>query len=86
MATTRQTREEREAAELEERVLGIIGKAAKPKSPAEQARLDALKALDKLGQQQIGDESIVWEGTKFVLPESLGGSMEQAIIYLTALM
>jgi len=84
MAASR-IKEEREAAVLESRVLEKLRQDAKPKSEAELASERALAELDKLGQQQIGDESILWEGTKFVLPASLGGSMELAITYLTAL-
>lgn len=45
----------------------------KPASPQEKARASVFAALRALAKEQLGDESVVYEGTRIVLPEMLRG-------------
>lgn len=49
----------------------------------EQVNQDKIMAtLDELGKLTTGDDSLIFEGTKFVLPESMQGNIPVAIKYL----
>ena len=70
---------------LQETVQELIRQANRPKSADAIAREQAMAALDRLGHAQIGDEAVVFKGEQFILPEALGGSLEDAIAFLEAL-
>jgi len=53
-----------------------------PKSKQQQARDEVLAQLDKLAGEQLADEAVVFNGTKFVLPEVLEGDLTTAVKYL----
>ena len=52
------------------------------KSNEDQHREEVLAHLEKLGKITTGDDSLIFEGTKFVLPASMEGDIPGAIKYL----
>lgn len=43
---------------------------------------EVLRVLDKLGQHRVGEDGLIFQGTKFVLPETMRGQIGTAIRYL----
>jgi hypothetical protein len=52
------------------------------RSALEETRKEVLKTLEKLGRVQVGDDDLVFKGTKFVLPEQMSGDIPGAVRYL----
>jgi hypothetical protein len=48
----------------------------------ERQALAIMAALDELGQHRVGEDDLVFEGTKFVLPASMDGHIDAAVKYL----
>jgi len=46
------------------------------------AREKMLEALDRIGAKTIGEDGLVFQGTKFVLPSTMNGRVDDAIAYL----
>lgn len=56
--------------------------ATKAKNPAADNDAAILAALAKLGSKSVQDDSLIFQGTKFVLPEHFGGNVAPAITFL----
>jgi transitional endoplasmic reticulum ATPase len=78
MATTDEM--ERLSHDLEE-----LQNQVRPKSAADRLREEVLATLDKLAAGQISENVVVYEGTRFVLPEVMDGDLPGAIKFLRQL-
>lgn len=74
----------RELAEMFRDSTSLDSNGDKVRQESEQVRVtkQILAALDALGGQTVGDDSLVFEGTKFVLPAAMEGDIEGARRYL----
>ncbi len=52
------------------------------RSEAEATTKAILAALDELGGKNVGEDSLLFQGTQFILPESLHGDISAAVDYL----
>jgi transitional endoplasmic reticulum ATPase len=62
--------------------LDAYGNPVKGESEAEKNRKRVLAALDALGGQTVGDDSLIFRGTQFILPASMEGDVLGAMRYL----
>ena len=62
--------------------LSASGDRVQHVSEQELATRRVLAALDALGGQVVGEDSLVFRGTQFVLPESMEGDIKGAVAYL----
>lgn len=69
--------------DLEKTIQDLINKSNQPKTEQEKIQEKILAALDELGGQTVGDDSLVFEGSKFVLPAGMEGNISQAVSYLS---
>jgi len=58
------------------------GPPAATTSELDQTRAEVMANLERLGQIQTGDDSLIFSGTQFILPESMKGSIPNAVAYL----
>lgn len=54
----------------------------RPKSPQDLATEAVLAQLDKLAGDQLSDQTVIFQGTRFVVPEALEGNLEAAVTFL----
>src|SRR4051812_3668552 len=51
-------------------------------SPQEQVRLAVIEVLGQLGELSVTDDSVLFQGEKFVIPTSYEGRVLEAALYL----
>lgn len=59
-----------------------IGAAARPKTEQELRTEAILATLDQLGGAQVGEDSIVFAGSRIILPEDMVGKMDKVVSFL----
>jgi transitional endoplasmic reticulum ATPase len=72
------------AADLEQILSTLMAQSQQGKSSDQLAREEVLARLDQLGARVANDESVVYEGTRIVLPTVMEGNLSEAIKYLSA--
>lgn len=57
-------------------------KSETPKTENQRIQEEILATLSKLGGLRVQDDSLIFEGTKFILPANMAGRVEDAVEYL----
>ena len=79
MATTRK----RSNGSAERMVERVIAKQNRPLTQQEIITAELLAKLDALGGQNVTEDSLIFAGTQFVLPEQMAGKIDEVVDFLT---
>lgn len=65
-------------------VQNMMGVEPKKRTTSEQEKVTAaiLTVLDELGGRNVGEDALIFTGTKFILPETMSGDIQGVIKYL----
>jgi transitional endoplasmic reticulum ATPase len=61
----------------------VIAKASRPPTQQEIITAELLGKLDALGGQNVTEDSLVFAGTQFILPEQMAGKIDEVVDFLT---
>lgn len=60
----------------------VLAKASRPPTEQERITAELLAKLDALGGQNVTEDSLVFEGTQFVLPQQMEGKIDEVVGFL----
>lgn len=61
----------------------VLAKASRPMTEAEKVTAALLEKLDALGEQNVTDDSLIFRGSQFILPEQMAGKIDEVVDFLT---
>ena len=81
MATTRSRRNGNSS--MEAAAARVLAKASRPPTEQEKITAELLAKLDALGGQSVTEDSLIFTGTQFILPEQMEGKIDEVVDFLT---
>lgn len=60
----------------------VLAKASRPLTEQEKLTAELLEKLDALGAQNVTEDSLLFEGTQFVLPKQMEGKIDEVVEFL----
>jgi transitional endoplasmic reticulum ATPase len=61
----------------------VLAKASRPPTEQERITAELLEKLDALGGQTVTEDSLVFTGTQFILPQQMEGKIDEVVGFLT---